>query len=98
MSNTKSVVVDERQSMRTEVSFPAHIVAAPGLVHAALVHNISAHGVMVELGVKFAPGRPVTVELPGLGGVAGRVAWVRDGHAGIAFATPLSLAEFRAIA
>lgn len=79
------------------MSAAARIEAGPGRAFPVTVHNVSAHGVMVEIDARFVPGRPVTVDMAGLGRVSGRVAWVREGHAGIAFAEPLTLDQINAI-
>jgi hypothetical protein len=90
-------ITDDRRSRRTEIKLPARIEAGPGRAFAVVVHNLSAHGIMVEIDARFVPGRPVTIEMTGLGRVSGRVAWVRDGHAGIAFVAPLTLEQINAI-
>ncbi len=95
--NLKLAMTDDRRSRRTDLKAAARIEAGPGRAFAVTVHNVSAHGVMVEIDARFVPGRPVTVEMSGLGRVTGRVAWVRDGHAGIAFAEPLTLDQINAI-
>lgn len=96
-SNTNAVPQDDRRSRRTDIRVPATIDAGPGRVYSVLVHNVSAHGVMAELGQQLVPGRPVTVVMAGLDKTAGRVAWIRDGHVGIAFAEPLTLDQINAI-
>ncbi len=88
---------DERQSMRSEIRLPASIVAGPSRRVAATVLNISAHGVMAEVKASFVPGRPVTLELAGLAPTAGRIAWTRQGHVGIAFAVPLTVEALLAL-
>ena len=95
--NLKLAMTDDRRSRRTDVTAAARIEAGPGRAFSVTVHNVSAHGVMVEVDARFVPGRPVTVDMAGLGRVQGRVAWVRDGHAGIAFVDPLTLDQINAI-
>jgi hypothetical protein len=94
---TNAVPLDDRRSRRADVSLPATIDAGPGRVYRVLVHNVSAHGIMAELAAQLVPGRPVTVTMAGLEKTAGRVAWLRDGHVGIAFAEPLTLDQINAI-
>lgn len=94
---TNAVPVDDRRSRRAEVRLPATIDAGPGRVFSVLVHNVSAHGVMAEVDIQLVPGRPVTIAMAGLAKTAGRVAWLRDGHVGIAFAEPLTLEQINAI-
>jgi hypothetical protein len=95
--NLKLAMMDDRRSRRTDMSAAAMIEAGPGRAFAVTVHNVSAHGLMVEVDARFVPGRPVTVDMAGLGRVSGRVAWVREGHAGIAFGEPLTLDQISAI-
>jgi hypothetical protein len=96
-TNLKLAMTDDRRSRRADMSASARIEAGPGRAFAVTVHNLSAHGIMVEVDARFVPGRPVTVDMAGLGRVSGRVAWVRDGHAGIAFVDPLTLDQINAI-
>ena len=96
-NNTNAVLHDDRRSRRTDIRVAATIDAGPGRVYSVIVHNVSAHGVMAETGQQLVPGRPVTVVMAGLDTKAGRVAWIRDGHVGIAFAEPLSLDQISAI-
>jgi hypothetical protein len=95
--NLKLAMMDDRRSRRTDLSAAALIEAGPGRGFAVTVHNVSAHGLMIELDARFVPGRPITVEMSGIGRVPGRVAWVREGHVGIAFAEPLTLDQINAI-
>jgi len=94
---TNSVALDDRRSRRADVRIPATIDAGPGRVFSVFVHNVSAHGVMAELSAQLVPGRPVTILMAGLDKTAGRVAWLRDGHVGIAFGEPLTLEQINAI-
>lgn len=96
-SNLKPVIVDDRRSRRTDVRVSALVEAGPGRTYDTSARNVSAHGVMLELEMELAPGRPVHIALAGLGRVAGRVAWARDGHTGIAFVEPLTLAQINDI-
>ena len=96
-TNSNFAMTDDRRSRRTDMSAAARIEAGPGRAFAVTVHNVSAHGVMVEVDVRFVPGRSVTIEMTGLGRVHGRVAWVREGHAGIAFVDPLTIDQINAI-
>jgi PilZ domain len=96
-SNVQPIWADDRQSMRNEVCLPALIEAGPGNLCPVTILNVSAHGAMVEAAVHFVPGRPVTIDLGRVGRVAGRIAWTREGHSGVVFATPLTLAQFETI-
>ena len=96
-TKTNAIPEDDRRSRRADVRLPATINAGPGRVYPALVHNVSAHGVMAELPVQLVPGRPVTITMVGLDKIGGRVAWLRDGHIGIAFAEPLTVEQIAAV-
>jgi hypothetical protein len=61
-----------------------------------LIRNISAGGVMAHVYSRLVPGQPVIVELKTRQPVAGRIVWVRDANAGIAFDTPVDVAELLA--
>ena len=97
MSNLNTAVSDDRQSRRSEVRLVAVIHLGPGQRIDAIAHNVSAHGVMVETDARFVPGRPVSIDLAGLPRTPGRVAWVREGHAGLSFVQPLTLEQLLAI-
>jgi microcystin degradation protein MlrC len=49
------------------------------------VRNLSAGGMMAEHAGRVAIGDSVTVQMRGVGEVAGSVAWATDGRVGIAF-------------
>lgn len=97
MSKPSAAISDDRQSRRNEVRLVAVIHLGAGQRVDAIAHNVSAHGVMVETDARFVPGRPVTIELAGLPRTPGRVAWVREGHAGLGFVNALTLDQLLAI-
>lgn len=96
-SKINAIAEDDRRSRRAEVRLPATVDAGPGRVYPVVVHNVSAHGIMAELPAQLVPGRPVTVTMAGLKKITGRVAWLRDGHVGIAFVEPLTVEQINAI-
>jgi hypothetical protein len=51
--------------------------------------DISQGGAKIRVQAPLAPGDRVGLDIAGLGTLAGSVRWVRDGHAGIAFAPTL---------
>ena len=59
------------------------------------MRNLSPGGVMVDCGVLREPGSLVRLEMPGLGTVAGKVAWCTAGRMGIAFDAPVDPALVR---
>ena len=96
VSGVAALAADERRSARNDVRLAATLRAGP-TVHSVVVFNVSAHGVMAEMDATLPPGRPVIVELEGLAPTRGRVAWVRQGHLGVAFDAPLTLSALLAI-
>ncbi len=97
LHKTNAAPQDDRRSRRTDVRLSATIDAGPGRIYPIVVQNVSAHGVMAEIGAQVVPGRPVTLVMAGLDKTAGRVAWLRDGQVGIAFMEPLTLEQINAI-
>ncbi len=95
--NLHNVAQDDRRSRRTEIEINAVVDAGPGRRVNVVILNVSAHGIMARSDATFVPGRPVTVTGPGLDQTAGRIAWLRDGHLGIAFREPLSVEQIDAI-
>jgi hypothetical protein len=91
------VAQDDRRSRRTEICIDAIVDAGPGRQSSVVVLNVSAHGVMARTVTSFVPGRPVTLTAGALAAVPGRIAWQRDGHVGIAFSEPLTIAQIDAI-
>jgi len=61
-----------------------------------LIRNISAGGVMAHVYSRLAPGNRVIVELKTRQPVAGRVVWVREANAGIAFDQAMDVSELLA--
>jgi hypothetical protein len=53
------------------------------------VRNLSAGGLMAEIGEALAIETPIELELRGIGHVVGRVAWQTEGRTGIAFDTEI---------
>lgn len=95
--NLNTVAQDDRRSRRTEIKIDAIVDAGPGRRVSVVILNVSAHGVMAQTDATFVPGRPVTITAKGLDQVAGRIAWLRDGHLGIAFREPLTIEQINAI-
>ena len=59
----------------------------------ARVRNLSSGGMLLETSVALATGDAVRVELRNLQALAGRVAWTRNGRAGIQFDAPANIAD-----
>jgi len=58
-----------------------------------LIKNISAGGMMIRLYCSVAEGSFVTIELKSGQPIHGRVSWLRDHHAGIAFDQPIDVID-----
>lgn len=58
-----------------------------------LIKNISAGGMMVRLYCTVAEGSSVTIELKSGQPIHGRVSWIRDHNAGIAFDQPIDVID-----
>lgn len=58
-----------------------------------LIKNISAGGMMVRLYCSVAEGTPVTIELKSGQPISGRVSWVREQNAGVAFDQPIDVID-----
>jgi hypothetical protein len=58
-----------------------------------LIKNISAGGMMIRLYCSIADGTPVTVELKSGHPISGRISWVREQNAGIAFDRPIDVID-----
>lgn len=58
-----------------------------------LIKNISAGGMMIRLYCTVAEGSSVTIELKSGQPIHGRVSWIRDHNAGIAFDQPIDVID-----
>jgi PilZ domain len=59
------------------------------------VRNLSPGGMMIDGNAVFHEGAVVSAGLRGIGAVAGRIAWVAEGRAGIAFDQEIDPKEAR---
>lgn len=66
---------------------------ADGSVIRARLRNISSGGMGARADAPIEPWQRVDVNLPGIGTVAGRIAWVRHGSFGVEFAAPIDPAD-----
>lgn len=80
-----------RRLPRVVVTAPARITDEEGTVD-GLTGDISTHGVRLIVGRDLVVG-PVTVDLPGLGPVAGKSLWSTNGQAGCVFGQPFSVED-----
>lgn len=58
---------------------------------AVRLRNISTDGAMLQAGEDVEEGREVTLEIPDIAALAGRVRWCRSGQVGISFDAPFDL-------
>ena len=95
LDNTPRSAGNGRASRR-QLRLPLHGSKAAGAEIEALVHNISATGMLVESKVPLAIGEIVEVNLPHSGKTATRVIWTSGGIAGCQFEMPISPATLSA--
>ncbi len=95
LDNTPRSVGNGRASRR-QLRLPLHGSKAAGAEIEALVHNISATGMLVESIVPLDVGEIVEVNLPHSGKTAARVIWTSEGIAGCQFEMPISPATLSA--
>ena len=79
----QSIAIGNRRSRRSNVLLAASIEAA-GAVTDVKLRNLSAYGALIVGESLPHEGTPVLFRRKELS-VAGRIAWVRDGYAGVAF-------------
>ena len=58
-----------------------------------VTHDLSAGGLGADMPFRLMAGETLTVELPNVGGVAGRIAWVVGTRFGVAFADTVDMAR-----
>jgi transcriptional regulator with XRE-family HTH domain len=95
LNNTPRSAGNGRASRR-QLRLPLHGSKAAGAEIEALVHNISATGMLVESKVPLEIGEIVEVNLPHSGKTATRVIWTSGGIAGCQFEMPISPATLSA--
>ena len=95
LDNTPRSAGNGRTSRR-QLRLPLQGSKAAGAEIEALVHNISATGMLVESTVPLEVGEMVEVNLPHSGKTATRVIWTSDGIAGCQFEMPISPATLSA--
>ena len=84
-----------RAAARRTLSLRVPALSAGG-TDAALVHNLSEHGLRIETDAVVQSGEMIRVELPEAGAVDARVVWAGDGFAGCRFLTPIPKAAVSA--
>lgn len=84
------------RASRRQLRLPLHGSKATGAEIEALVHNISATGMLVESKIPLEIGEVVDVNLPHSGKTAAKVIWTSGGLAGCQFEMPISPATLSA--
>ncbi len=84
---------DQRAHLRTGMLMMAALrLGDDAEVRDVRIRNLSEQGLMAEPGVPVPVGTPVTLTLPGVGEVAGAVAWSAEGRIGVALARAIDIA------
>ena len=84
------------RASRRQLRLPLHGSKATGAEIEALVHNISATGMLVESGASLKIGEVIEVNLPHSGKTATKVIWTSGRLAGCQFEMPISPATLSA--
>lgn len=87
---------DRRSGERHLTLLRVGVVVIAGHRELCLIKNMSSGGMMLQLYCETEPGQAIEVELKTGVSVAGRINWVRDGQAGVAFAAPIDVVEILA--
>ncbi|HSX54870.1 MAG TPA: PilZ domain-containing protein [Sphingomonas sp.] len=86
---------DQRSGERFTTLFRvARVVTEGGSQHLCLIRNIGAGGLMLETYTPFGIGTAVRVEPKGCEPVSGRICWVKDKNAGVAFDTQIDVSVY----
>lgn len=64
-----------------------------GMESLCIIRNVSPGGMMIKLPARLAPGQQATVEMRSGHVIPGRIAWAKDGAAGMQFDTRIDVAE-----
>lgn len=90
-----NAIPDQRSGARFTTLFRvARVVVDTGAQHLCLIRNIGAGGLMLETYAPFALGTAVRVEPKGCEPVTGKICWVKDKHAGVAFDAAIDVAAY----
>ena len=90
-----NAIPDQRSGTRFTTLFRvARVVVENGTQHLCLIRNIGAGGLMLETYAPFALGTVVRVEPKGCEPVTGKICWVKDRNAGVAFDAAIDVADY----
>lgn len=88
-----SADTDRREGERHMTLFRVGSILVEDRRELCLIKNISAGGMMIRLYCTVAVGSSVTIELKSGQPIRGRVSWVREQNAGIAFDQPIDVVD-----
>jgi hypothetical protein len=89
---------DRRRRPRISTMILAQLQLGAEAPHLTRVRDLSECGVRVATKLRLVPGQHVRVQLPGYGAwVLGKVAWVTQGVAGIAFLRAIDLPDMKGL-
>ncbi len=86
-------LLDQRDEDRSDGAARTATLVYGGDRHVVDLLNLSSAGAMIRVGAMPEEGDSVVLHLLDQGAVTGQVRWVRDGRVGIAFDTPLAVAQ-----
>jgi hypothetical protein len=90
-----NAIPDQRTGQRFTTLFRvARVVVENGAQHLCLIRNIGAGGLMLETYAPFALGTAVRVEPKGCEPITGKICWVKDKNAGVAFDAAIDVAAY----
>ena len=89
MTHINAISADSRQAERETLLLNARLKRVGSAAFAVTVRNLSAVGMMVEGDTPLSVDEAIVAEIAGLGKVPGRIAWMQDNRAGMAFDAPV---------
>jgi PilZ domain len=93
---TTESIAKKRQAARDSLFLTSEVTVAgarkPVIVR---VRNLSPGGMMIDGNVTFHEGAAVSADLRGIGAVAGKIAWLAEGRAGVSFDEEIDPKEAR---
>ena len=87
---------ERREQQRQLTILRVGILVIDGRRELCLIRNISAGGLMAHVYTPLQNDQRVTVELKSNQPIGGRIVWIEEGNAGIAFDAPVDVAELLA--
>lgn len=88
------IMLDPRRAPREPVTMPCSVSAVALLVTSATVLNISPYGAMVRSNAQLEQGQSLTITVPVIGSLNGKVIWSTKSAFGMEFIGSISLADY----